>query len=181
MRGTRRRKHVEAVLVGDRLRVSFPRWMSLAEADQVADELAERMRRRVDPSHIDVAARARRLAREYGLPRPRVGALVGPAAVALGIVHARGPDDPRLVTARRVPRVGARLRARPRARAPGRRRTTAPRTTSSSTGIPFAERGTRLPRSPRTSIPTPTSGRRRGRVRACCRRTTSGPDRPSTA
>src|SRR5262245_39213101 len=71
VRGTPRRKHVEAVLVGDRLRVSFPRWMSLAEADEVAHELAERMRRRIDPSAIDVAARARRLAREYGLPRPR--------------------------------------------------------------------------------------------------------------
>jgi len=72
VRGTRRRKHVEAVLVGDRLRVSFPRWMSLDEADTIAHELADRMRRRVDPSHIDVAARARRLAREFQLPRPRV-------------------------------------------------------------------------------------------------------------
>jgi predicted metal-dependent hydrolase len=71
VRGTRRRKHVEAVLIGDTLRVSFPRWMSLAEAEQTAQELAERMRRRVDPSYIDIAARARRLAREYGLPRPR--------------------------------------------------------------------------------------------------------------
>ncbi|GIU87211.1 MAG: metal-dependent hydrolase [Acidimicrobiia bacterium] len=71
VRGTRRRKHVEAVLVGDRLRVSFPRWMSLAEAREVAEELAERMRRRVEPARIDVAARARRLARTYGLPRPR--------------------------------------------------------------------------------------------------------------
>jgi hypothetical protein len=72
VRGTRRRKHVEAVLMGDRLRVSFPRWMSLREADEIAHELADRMRRRVDPSHIDVAARARRLAREYDLPRARV-------------------------------------------------------------------------------------------------------------
>lgn len=71
VRGTRRRKHVEAVLVGDRLKVSFPRWMSVAEARQTAEELAERMRRRTDPSCIDVATRARRLAREYGLPRPR--------------------------------------------------------------------------------------------------------------
>jgi predicted metal-dependent hydrolase len=71
VRGTRRRKNVEAVLVGDRLRVSFPRWMSLAEADEIAHELAERMRRRVDPAHIDIAARARRLAREHGLPRAR--------------------------------------------------------------------------------------------------------------
>src|SRR3954465_15748050 len=71
VRGTRRRKHVEAVLIGDRLRVSFPRWMSLAEAQQTAEELAERMRRRVDPTTIDVAARARKLARNYGLPRPK--------------------------------------------------------------------------------------------------------------
>jgi predicted metal-dependent hydrolase len=71
VRGTRRRKHVEAVLTGDRLRVSFPRWMSLAEAQQTADELAERMRRRVDPALIDIAARTRKLARQYGLPRPK--------------------------------------------------------------------------------------------------------------
>jgi predicted metal-dependent hydrolase len=71
VRGTRRRKHVEAVQVGDRLRVSFPRWMSLAEASRIADELAVRMAQRVDPDCIDVAARARRLARELGLPRAR--------------------------------------------------------------------------------------------------------------
>ena len=44
VRGTRRRKHVEAELVGDRLRVSFPRWMSLADAQEAAEELAERAR-----------------------------------------------------------------------------------------------------------------------------------------
>ncbi len=71
VRGTRRRKHVEAVLEGDRLRVSFPRWMSLDEARATADELAERMRRRVDPSCIDIATRARRIAKQYGLPRPK--------------------------------------------------------------------------------------------------------------
>ena len=70
VRGTRRRKHVEATLVGDRLRVSFPRWMSLADAGEAAEELAERMRRRTDPALIDVGARARRLARQYQLPRP---------------------------------------------------------------------------------------------------------------
>jgi predicted metal-dependent hydrolase len=71
VRGTRRRKYVEAVLVGDRLRVSFPYWMSVAEAQVTAEELAERMRRRTESSAIDVAARARRLAREYDLPRAR--------------------------------------------------------------------------------------------------------------
>jgi predicted metal-dependent hydrolase len=72
VRGTRRRKHVEAVLVGDRLRVSFPHWMSKAQAQETAEELRARMQRRLDASRIDVAARARRLAREYGFPRPRL-------------------------------------------------------------------------------------------------------------
>jgi hypothetical protein len=71
VRGTSRRKYVEAVLVGDRLRVSFPRWMSVADAQDAAAELAERMRRRFDASAIDVAGRARRLATTYGLPRAR--------------------------------------------------------------------------------------------------------------
>jgi predicted metal-dependent hydrolase len=71
VRGTRRRKYVEAVLVGDRLRVSFPYWMSVAEAQITAEELAERMRRRTDSAAIDVAPRARRLAREHDLPHPR--------------------------------------------------------------------------------------------------------------
>jgi hypothetical protein len=71
VRGTRRRKHVEGVLVGDTLRVTFPRWMSEAEARAISEELRERMQRRLDAARIDVAARARRLARQLGLPRPR--------------------------------------------------------------------------------------------------------------
>lgn len=71
VRGTRRRKHVEAVLVGDRLRVSFPRWMSVAQAQETAEELRVRMQRRLDASRIDVAARARKLARDLDLPRPK--------------------------------------------------------------------------------------------------------------
>jgi predicted metal-dependent hydrolase len=70
VRGTRRRKYVEAVLVGDRLRVSFPHWMSLADARTTAEELRERMQRRLVASRIDVERRARRLARCYGLPIP---------------------------------------------------------------------------------------------------------------
>src|SRR5204863_8147381 len=69
--GTRRRNHVEPAWVGDRLRVSYPSGMTLADAREAAEELAERMRRRIDPARIDVATRARRLAREYGLPRPK--------------------------------------------------------------------------------------------------------------
>jgi predicted metal-dependent hydrolase len=71
VRGTRRRKYVEAVLVGDRLRVTFPHWMSADQARETAEELRGRMQRRLDASRIDVAARARRLARDCDLPRPR--------------------------------------------------------------------------------------------------------------
>jgi predicted metal-dependent hydrolase len=71
VRGTRRRKHIEAVLVGNRLRVSYPHWMSQAKAAEAAEELRARMQRRIDASRINVAARARRLAREYRLPRPK--------------------------------------------------------------------------------------------------------------
>jgi predicted metal-dependent hydrolase len=70
VRGTRRRKHVEAVLVGERLRVTFPYWMSTAQARETAEELRSRMQRRLDASRIDVGARARRLARTYDLPVP---------------------------------------------------------------------------------------------------------------
>lgn len=70
MRGTRRRKHVEGTLVGDRLRVSFPHWMSLDEAQRTAEELRTRMQRRVAASRIDLPARTRALARRFGLPEP---------------------------------------------------------------------------------------------------------------
>jgi predicted metal-dependent hydrolase len=72
VRGTRRRKYVEGTLVGDRLRVSFPYWMSLAEAQRTAEELRERMQRRVSASRIDLPARARALARRHGFPVPAV-------------------------------------------------------------------------------------------------------------
>src|SRR3954453_16663859 len=45
--------------------------MRLPAAQRAAEELADTLRRRIDPARIDVATRARRLAREYGLPRPK--------------------------------------------------------------------------------------------------------------
>ena len=135
VRGTRRRKHVEAVLIGDRLRVSFPRWMSLAEADEAAKELADRMRRRVDPSYIDVGARTRRLAREYGLPRPRIVRWSEQQRSRWGSCTRRTgrsgprPDSP-------PSGMGARLRPRARARALRRPEPRACSTTSSSTATP---------------------------------------------
>jgi hypothetical protein len=68
--GTRRRRHVEGTLVGDVLRVAYPPRMSRAEAEEIAQELRARMERRVASDRLDVAARARALARRYDLPLP---------------------------------------------------------------------------------------------------------------
>ena len=68
--GTRRRRHVEGVLVGDVLRVAYPPRMSRAEAEGIAQELRARMERRVAADRLDLAARARALARRYELPLP---------------------------------------------------------------------------------------------------------------
>ena len=68
--GTRRRRHVEGVLVGDVLRVAYPPRMSRAEAERIAEELRLRMERRVASDRLDLAARARALARRLELPRP---------------------------------------------------------------------------------------------------------------
>ena len=68
--GTRRRRHVEGVLVGDVLRVAYPPRMSRVEAQRIAEELRVRMERRVASDRLDLAARARALARRLELPRP---------------------------------------------------------------------------------------------------------------
>jgi len=68
--GTRRRRHVEGVLVGDVLRVAYPPRMSRVEAERIAAELRVRMERRVAADRIDLVARARGLARRYALPLP---------------------------------------------------------------------------------------------------------------
>jgi hypothetical protein len=68
--GTRRRRHVEGVLIGDVLRVAYPPRMSRVEAERIAEELRVRMERRVASDRLDLAARARALARRFELPRP---------------------------------------------------------------------------------------------------------------
>jgi hypothetical protein len=68
--GTRRRRHVEGVLVGDVLRVAYPPRMSRVEAERIAAELRVRMERRVASDRFDLAARTRALARRFDLPAP---------------------------------------------------------------------------------------------------------------
>ena len=70
-RGTPRRRRVEGVLRGETLVVSYPPRMSKADVMPIANELRERMERRLTRERIDLAARARKLARLYGMPRPR--------------------------------------------------------------------------------------------------------------
>src|SRR6266568_5041572 len=55
--GTRRRRHVEGVLVGDVLRVAYPPRMSRVEAERIAQELRARMERRVASDRFDLVAR----------------------------------------------------------------------------------------------------------------------------
>lgn len=70
-RGTPRRRRVEGVLRGDTLVVTFPQRMSKADAAPIAEELRVRMERRIARDRIDLMVRARKLARTYGLPRPK--------------------------------------------------------------------------------------------------------------
>jgi len=59
--GTRRRRHVEGVLVGDVLRVAYPPRMSRAEAERIAQELRARMERRVASDRLDLARKDERV------------------------------------------------------------------------------------------------------------------------
>jgi predicted metal-dependent hydrolase len=69
-RGSTRRRHVEGVLRGDTLVVSYPARMAKADAERIALELRERMQRRLARERVDLRARARKLARELELPMP---------------------------------------------------------------------------------------------------------------
>ena len=68
--GTARRRHVQAVLEPDRIVVTHPSRMSETEARRIGEELRIRLERRIAADEIDLDARAAKLARRYGLPRP---------------------------------------------------------------------------------------------------------------
>ena len=70
VRSARRRKTVQARQVGDVLRVSIPATMTRADEDRWVAEMVRRVSRRADVARIDLAARARTLARRYHLPEP---------------------------------------------------------------------------------------------------------------
>lgn len=70
IRSPRRKKTVQARLVDGRLRVSIPATMSGAEEAHWVEVMRERLLRKRTSGHIDLAARAERLARALDLPRP---------------------------------------------------------------------------------------------------------------
>jgi predicted metal-dependent hydrolase len=70
VRSPRRRKTVQARMVGGVLRVHIPARMSLDEEGRWVAEMVARMERRSTTARIDLPARARTLARQYGLELP---------------------------------------------------------------------------------------------------------------
>lgn len=70
VRSARRRKSVAARLVGDVVRVTVPASMPQSEQDRHVRQLVDRLVRRHRSDAVDVEARARQLARAYGLPQP---------------------------------------------------------------------------------------------------------------
>lgn len=69
-RSAKRRKTIEAELVGDVLEVRVPASMSQAEERHWVEKMRARFERRRSTDAIDLDARARRLAREFGFPQP---------------------------------------------------------------------------------------------------------------
>jgi predicted metal-dependent hydrolase len=70
VRSARRRKTVQARLLGGILRVSIPANMSLDEERRWVAEMTRRMERRSESERIDLPRRARDLADRLGLDRP---------------------------------------------------------------------------------------------------------------
>jgi predicted metal-dependent hydrolase len=70
IRSPRRKKTIEAKMVGDTLRVMLPASLSQEEEEHWVGEMVRRMKKRTSSNHIDLTARARQLARRYALPEP---------------------------------------------------------------------------------------------------------------
>lgn len=70
VRSAKRRKTVQARLVGGVVQVSIPARMSKAEEEHWVAEMVGRFERRQATQPIDLAARAEVLAARYGLPQP---------------------------------------------------------------------------------------------------------------
>jgi predicted metal-dependent hydrolase len=70
IRSSRRRKTVEARMVGEILEVRVPARLSRREEEQCVRDMVDRFERKRGADEVDVEARAASLARRYGLPVP---------------------------------------------------------------------------------------------------------------
>ncbi len=70
VRSKRRTRSVGAQLVGGVLTVTVPSWMSAAERDHWVKEMSARFLRKMSTERIDLAKRARHLARQHQLSTP---------------------------------------------------------------------------------------------------------------
>jgi predicted metal-dependent hydrolase len=70
VRSSRRTRTVGAQLLGSVLRVTVPAWMSRDEERRWVEEMSRRFDRKLDASQVDLADRARILARRFRLPEP---------------------------------------------------------------------------------------------------------------
>lgn len=70
-RSRKRTRTVSARLIGTTLYLSIPARMSKSEEKHWVDEMSRRYRRKRSTERIDLAARARKLARTYALSEPR--------------------------------------------------------------------------------------------------------------
>lgn len=70
MRSPRRRKTVQARLIGGVLKICIPSWMTEAEERRWVETMTQRFERRTATDRIDLSARAGRLAALYGLEAP---------------------------------------------------------------------------------------------------------------
>ena len=70
VRSRKRRKTAQARLEGDVLKVMVPAAMAPAEVDEMVATFSERIRRKLTSDGVDLAERARVLARRHGLQEP---------------------------------------------------------------------------------------------------------------
>lgn len=70
IRSKRRKRTIQAAFRDGRIKVMVPEGMAPEKEDRVVAELAAKVAAKASSAEVDLAARARRLADEYGLPRP---------------------------------------------------------------------------------------------------------------
>ncbi|HEY5650713.1 MAG TPA: M48 family metallopeptidase [Acidimicrobiia bacterium] len=71
IRSPRRKKTISARVTDGRIVVRVPDGLTRSEETRLVDSIVEKMTRRMGAGGVDLASRARQLARRFGLPEPR--------------------------------------------------------------------------------------------------------------